>query len=92
MVSDYLMRQAGLPINFCLQYLQVSTNYDLKEKISRNYAFALGSTSEPVLIYKITSGAAVSNISVLWLDPTQTLVDVGEISLDEISDVSTDTF
>lgn len=56
--------------------------------MSRNYVGAIGPLSEPVLIFEVTAGSPVSNITVLWLDPMQTLVDVGDISLSENSGVS----
>lgn len=56
--------------------------------MSRNYVSAIGPLSEPVLIYHVISGLAVSNIVVLWLDPMQTMTDISEISIDEMSGVS----
>ncbi|XKL63892.1 hypothetical protein PGB90_006256 [Kerria lacca] len=67
--------------------LVVNTNFDAKEKMSRNYVSAIGPLSEPVLIYHVISGLAVSNIVVLWLDPMQTMTDISEISIDEMSGV-----
>lgn len=77
-------------ILFFLQNLQINTHFDAKEKMSRNYAGAIGSYSEPVLIYQLVAGSTVSNVTVLWLDPTQSLLDVSEISLDETPGVRTE--
>lgn len=60
--------------------------------MSRNYVGAIGPLSEPVLIFEVIAGSPISNITVLWLDPMQTLVDVGDISLAESSGVSRSYF
>lgn len=61
----------------------MNTNFDAKEKMSRNYVNAIGPNDEPVLIYFISSGSPVSNISVVWVNPVKNIEDVGEIALDE---------
>ncbi|XP_065211692.1 xylosyltransferase oxt-like [Planococcus citri] len=63
--------------------LVVNTNFDAKEKMSRNYVNAMGPNSEPVLIYSIISGLPASNISVIWMNPVNVIEEVNEISLDE---------
>jgi len=66
----------------------VNTNFDAKEKISRNYVGAIGPFSEPVLIYQTVAGTTTSNITVIWMSPTRTLVDVSYVLLDELPVVS----
>ncbi len=66
----------------------MNTDFDFREYVSRNYARALGPNSELELIYKIVNGTPVSNINVIWIDPTQTFADIGSISLGDDFGVS----
>nr|XP_022917570.1 xylosyltransferase oxt [Onthophagus taurus] len=69
-----------------LKTFHVSTDYDPKEQISRNFHRIFGPYSEPLLIYNFTSDFNTEkdfNITFLWIDPTGKPVDVNYITLDE---------
>ncbi|EFA12734.1 xylosyltransferase oxt [Tribolium castaneum] len=68
-----------------IEELAVSSDYDQKEQISRNFPRILSPYSEPVLVYKFAaSGASVThNITCLWLDPIGQLVEISDISIEE---------
>ncbi|XP_063241407.1 xylosyltransferase oxt [Bacillus rossius redtenbacheri] len=72
-----------------LKSLYVSSEYDQKEQVSRNTLQVLGPFSEPVLVYQLTAGAAVSagsassNVTFLWVDPIGQLADVSEVHVEE---------
>lgn len=74
------------------QNLIVNTNFDAKEKMSRNYVNAIGPFGEPVLIYSITSGLPATNISVVWVNPVKIIEDASEIALEESLGVRTKNF
>lgn len=79
----YLASPSSLAKRF--DYITITTDFDQKEQISRNWARSLSPFSEPVLVYKLKSseGSIVYNISCLWIDPTGILLDVSDISIDE---------
>lgn len=56
--------------------------------MSRNYVGAIGPFSEPILIYQLVAGIAIPNITVVWVNPIQVLVDVSDISVDDMMGVS----
>lgn len=68
-----------------IEELSVSSDFDQKEQISRNFPRILSPYSEPVLIYKFASSETtiIHNISCLWIDPTGTLSEITDISVDE---------
>ncbi|KRT81296.1 hypothetical protein AMK59_5714, partial [Oryctes borbonicus] len=70
-----------------LNYLFVSSDYDQKEQISRNFPRILGPYSEPTIIYEFGtdfySSSKVNNITFLWLDPTNKLLEASELQVDE---------
>lgn len=74
--------------------LLVSSEYDQKEQIVRNFARFLGPYSEPVLLYqfapKTLQNAANTNHSLtfLWVDPAGRLADINNVLLDENSVIS----
>lgn len=74
--------------------LIVSSAYDQKEQITRNFARILSPYSEPVLIYKFFPDSSnhninnnnndkSSNLTCLWIDPYGNFVDISEIVIDE---------
>lgn len=69
-----------------IRHLRVSTEYDQKEQIFRNFLNVMGPYSEPTLLYLVDSSVdtnvKIVNLSVLWIDPAGRLVDVNEISID----------
>lgn len=68
-----------------IEELIVSSDYDQKEQISRNFPRILSPYSEPVLIYKFaaSSGSVTHNITCLWVDPIGSLLEITDISIDE---------
>lgn len=72
-----------------LKYLAVSSDFDQKEQIFRNFAQMLGPYSEPTLVYHFSSSpfssAITYNVSLLWIDPTGHLAEVSHIVIDENS-------
>lgn len=65
----------------------VSSDYDQKEQIFRNFARYLGPYSEPVLMYHFNSSpyssATSYNFTILWINPSGNLSEVSDISVDE---------
>ncbi|XP_017786273.1 PREDICTED: xylosyltransferase oxt isoform X2 [Nicrophorus vespilloides] len=71
-----------------LENLVVSSEYDQKEQISRNFGKMLGPYSEPTLIYHFSSVSSpeptkVANISFLWIDPGARLIEISEVSIED---------
>lgn len=85
-VEHILMTKGGV-LAQRLQQLIVSSDYDQKEQISRNFGRMLGPFSEPLLVYQflpsLANSAKTYNVSFLWIDPTGQLVDISEASIDE---------
>lgn len=68
-----------------IEKLYISSDYDQKEQISRNFAKVLGPYSDIVLIYQFSpfTEAKIFNISCLWIDPAGKLVETTEIIVEE---------
>lgn len=70
-----------------LQSMFVSSEYDQKEQVSRNFIRILGPFSEPTLIYQflpsLSSSIKLVNLTFLWIDPIGQLIDITEASIDE---------
>lgn len=70
-----------------LKTLAVSTEYDQKEQILRNFARIMGPYSDPTVVYEFNStpdfSAKVMNVTFLWVDPAGRLVEVSELSIDD---------
>ncbi|XP_030765815.1 xylosyltransferase oxt [Sitophilus oryzae] len=73
------------PLIESLISLGVSSEYDQKEQLSRNFLRILSPYSDPVLIYKFSSlkTSKQYNMTCLWIDPTGTLRDVSGYSIEE---------
>lgn len=74
-------------IVYRIKSMIVSSEYDQKEQISRNLARSLGPYSEAALIYTFNAAHAASkstNLTLLWINPAGHLVDVTEISVDDM--------
>lgn len=67
-----------------LKSLQVTSDYDQKELISRNFGKFLGPFSEPILLYEFLPilNFKSTNITFLWINPSGGVVDVSQIQLD----------
>ncbi|XP_060535752.1 xylosyltransferase oxt isoform X2 [Cylas formicarius] len=63
----------------------VSTDYDQKEQISRNFPRVISPLGEPVLAYRFepTDGAKTYNLTCLWVDPAGVLRDATAFTVDD---------
>lgn len=75
------------PIMERLDLLIVSSDYDQKEQISRNFLRLLSPQSEPTLVYQFRPryGSSSYNFTTLWISPAGQLHDVVDFSVDENS-------
>lgn len=77
----------SLAIGKRITHLEVSSDFDQKEQISRNFAKVLGINSEPVVVMHLSESdaSAVSqyNVSVLWISPTGRLADVSLMYIED---------
>lgn len=75
------------PIMKRLDLLIVSSDYDQKEQVSRNFLRILSPQSEPVLIYHFQPRyeSSTYNFTTLWISPAGDIQDVVEFSVDENS-------
>lgn len=73
-------------------HLEVSSDFDQKEQIARNFVKILGPQAEPVLVMHFAesgaTGAAAAtvatyNCTCLWIDPAGRLEDVSEMHVEE---------
>lgn len=73
------------PLMDHLASLFVSSDYDQKEQISRNFLRVLSPFSEPVLVYRfnLQRTSKVYNLTTLWLSPDGSLQDVVDFTVDE---------
>lgn len=72
-----------------IMQLDVSTDFDQKEMITRNFARVIGVNSEPVLILKLSATShpenSTANLTILWIDPSEKVVEVGELIIEDIT-------
>lgn len=68
-----------------MQSLLVSSDYDQKEQVSRNFLRNLGPFSEPILVYQLdaTPQPSTYNVTFLWVDPAAQLVEVSEVHMED---------
>uniref|UniRef100_A0A182PIG7 protein xylosyltransferase n=1 Tax=Anopheles epiroticus TaxID=199890 RepID=A0A182PIG7_9DIPT len=74
-------------------HLEVSTEYDEKEQLSRNFPRIIGTNAEPALIFRLAppleserlKGASVTNYSltVEWIDPVGTIVAASHFTIED---------
>lgn len=85
--NDHFYTMKSSALTHRLQTLIVSSEYDQKEQILRNFARTLGPFSDPILVFQflpsLANNAKVLNVTFLWIDPTGQLVDMSEASIDE---------
>lgn len=90
----------SLTIGRRITHLEVSTDFDQKEQVSRNLAKILGIHSEPLLVLHLSGSAAVAaagsissttpapvaiyNVTILWINPSGRLADVTEMRIEEV--------
>lgn len=81
-----------LPLGKRITLLEVSTEFDQKEQVSRNFAKTLGVDSEPHLMMKfhgVRNDHGVSyNFTILWYEPNGNLADISEIFVEDGSSTS----
>lgn len=69
--------------------LEVSTDPDQKELISRNFARVMGENSEPVFVLKLGGSSHNGNVTetfnVSWIDPKDRIRDTQEMTIDDIT-------
>lgn len=68
-----------------LKYLTVSSDYDQKEQVLRNFAQILGPYSEPTLVYIFSSNpdSKPVNVTFLWIDPAGRLLETNDCVIDD---------
>uniref|UniRef100_A0A182Y7V1 protein xylosyltransferase n=1 Tax=Anopheles stephensi TaxID=30069 RepID=A0A182Y7V1_ANOST len=74
-------------------HLEVSTDYDEKEQLSRNFPRIIGTNAEPALIFRLAApleservkGANATNhsLTVEWIDPVGTLVASSHFTIED---------
>ncbi|XP_050301024.1 xylosyltransferase oxt [Anthonomus grandis grandis] len=84
-ISKLLVAVKSSPLLDHLSYMLVSSDYDQKEQMSRNFLRLLSPFSEPVLAYKFNPVKISKqyNLTCLWIDPVGNLRDTTLVSVDE---------
>lgn len=78
----------SLPVGKRISRLEVSSDFDQKEQVARNFVYILGPKSEPTVVMHLResteSGTQSTNkTTVLWISPAGLLADVTEIFLEQ---------
>ncbi|GJQ70820.1 oxt [Trypoxylus dichotomus] len=85
--KDTLIIHKKDSLSIRLNYLFVSSDYDQKEQVSRNFPRILGPYSEPTIIYEFgtnfDSDSKSYNVTFLWLDPTKKIAEASEVLIDD---------
>lgn len=72
-----------------IMQLEVSTDFDQKEQMSRNFGRFIGQHNELMLIVKLSGTSNVENntaaITILWVDPNNKIQDTGELVIEDIT-------
>ncbi|XP_069701482.1 xylosyltransferase oxt [Periplaneta americana] len=78
-----ILKEAGLGGR--VKSLLISSDYDQKEQMSRNFLHNLGPFSEPTLVYQlgVNSQPSTYNVTFLWVDPAGQLVEVSEVHMED---------
>ncbi|XP_036398508.1 xylosyltransferase 1 [Megalops cyprinoides] len=64
-----------------LQFAEIGTEWDAKERMFRNFGGLMGPTEEPVGMQKWGKGANVT-VTVVWIDPTNVIAATYDILID----------
>lgn len=76
-----------------IKYVEVSTDYDQKEQVARNFGKMLGPNSEPILIFRLSGTQPDNktnyNITAIWIDPTGSLMAIDEYHIEDGASPST---
>lgn len=79
------------PFGKRIKNIEVSTEYDQKEQLARNYAKIMGPMAEPTFILHLAAITATTkfgpmastyNLTVLWLNPAGHLNDISDLYVD----------
>ncbi|CRL07323.1 CLUMA_CG020302, isoform A [Clunio marinus] len=77
------------PLAKRIMQLDVSTDFDQKELVSRNFAKIIGENSEPVLITKFSgyfqSKITKVNLTIVWIDSSEKIRDVTSLVIEDIT-------
>lgn len=72
-----------------IMQLDVSSDFDQKELVSRNFARILSEDTEPVLILKLSGSSqlenSTANLTVLWVGPTEKVQETSELFIEDIT-------
>lgn len=72
-----------------IMQLDVSSDFDQKELVSRNFARILSEDTEPVLILKLSGSFNVenstANLTVLWVGPDEKVQETSELFVEDIT-------
>lgn len=70
-----------------IQVLEVSSDFDQKEQVSRNFRKTLGPDSEPHLILKFAGNIDDTNFNftILWYEPSGEVVEASEMYIEDAS-------
>lgn len=75
------------PLGKRIRYLEVSTDFDQKEQISRNFAKILGPHSEPVVVLHLSASDSETtvtyNLTVVWINPTGKIADISDLHIED---------
>lgn len=75
------------PLGKRIRYLEVSTDFDQKEQISRNFAKILGPKSEPVVVLHLgpseSDTTVTYNLTVVWINPTGKIADISDLHIED---------
>jgi len=66
-----------------LQNFVVSSDFDKKEQMSRNFIRLISPYTEPVLIHQWATGEQSFSVTFLWLNPYDELVNITSINIEE---------
>lgn len=83
-----------------IKSIEVSTDYDQKEQVLRNFAKIMGPNAEPTFLLRLAEITAEPNIftarsynlTVLWINPAGYLSDISDIHIDASSALQTISF
>ncbi|KAJ6642112.1 Xylosyltransferase oxt [Pseudolycoriella hygida] len=75
------------PVGQRIRYLEVSTDFDQKEQISRNFAKIMGPHSEPIVVLHLgpsESDTTTSyNMTIVWINPTGKIADISDLHIED---------
>ncbi|XP_048860520.1 xylosyltransferase 1-like isoform X1 [Brienomyrus brachyistius] len=79
-------RFSGPPGSFSrLQFIEIGTDWDAKERIFRNFGNLMGPLDEPVGMQQWAKGPNVT-VTVVWVDPTNVIAATYDVLIDGAAD------